>query len=591
MASLESASIPGVTKEAILEFNRQLEVVLGTLTNEAPGDITMNSSTGSGLDMYRRLHVRLDPADMVTSMRWLRTLMSTQPVDSITDLVPAIEKWEDAHRRYSQRKDCSALTEQQKMVSLLGLAPSDLQGHLELNLGRLTSYELLRREMVSFADTKRAFTATDGAVPMEVDALKGAKGPKGKGGKKGESPQGKGGKKEDRECFICSKRGHLARDCWHKDKGKGRGTDGAKLKAQGKKGSKGRQGRAHELEGAEGEAMEDGDYACEAGEPDEEAELGFVGALEGEGSAEGEKDEKEGEDEEKKKDDDEDGTGGDGAHRSSPGAGSSTDKPGAKAKAGSASSTQVGLRVANTSVLNKLQERRRELEENIQKEQDKGDKAEPGEVSKLRLMLDQVRDQIKRAQELQRNRTAGMSARLKADLRAGYNARLAKKKEKSRQRAAAHRQSLRRSQAISRVSRAEALEKRFNVPGKGRKQEEYPLMPEKGSKVAAPPSRREKAMMKGKPEEREHSDDDLDVPKGKGLDGPACEDDPRGSRRQEEKRGPEEGQAQQGDARGKGVGCLSFRSLWQCRFGVCQGAGGSRIGGGRAGRIDAAEGQ
>ena len=503
LASLESASIPGVSKEAVLEFNRQLEVVLGTLTNEAPGDITMNSSTGSGLDMYRRLHVRLDPADMVTSMRWLRTLMSTQPVDSITDLVPAIEKWEDAHRRYSQRKDCSALTEQQKMVSLLGLAPSELQGHLELNLGRLTSYELLRREMVSFADTKRAFTATDGAVPMEVDALKGAKGPKGKG-KKGESHQGKGGKKEDRECFICSKKGHLARDCWHKDKGKGRGTDGAKLKAQGKKGSKGRQGRAHELEGAEGEAMEDGDHAYEAGEPDEEAELGFVGALEGEGSAE---------DEKEKKDDDEEGTGGDGAHRSSPGVGSSTDRPEAKAKAGSASSTQVGLRMANTSVLNKLQERRRELEESLQREQDKGDEAEPGEISKLKLMLDQVRDQIKRAQELQRNRTAGMSARLKADLRAGYNARLAKKKDKSRQRAAAHRQSLRRSQAISRISRAEALEKRFNVPGKGRKQEEYPLMPEKGSKVAAPPSRREKAMMKGNPEEREHSDDDLDVPR------------------------------------------------------------------------------
>ena len=159
-------------------------------------------------------------------------------------------------------------------------------------------------------------------------------------------------------------------------------------------------------------------------------------------------------------------------------------------------------------------------------------------------MLDQVRDQIKRAQELQRNRTAGMSARLKADLRAGYNARLAKKKDKSRQRAAAHRQSLRRSQAISRISRAEALEKRFNVPGKGRKQEEYPLMPEKGGKVAAPPSRREKAMMKGRPEEREHSDDDLDVPKERDWTVPACEDDPRGSRRQEEKRGPKEGQAQ-----------------------------------------------
>ena len=45
-------------------------------------------------------------------------------------------------------------------------------------------------------------------------------------------------------------------------------------------------------------------------------------------------------------------------------------------------------------------------------------------------------------------------------------------------------------------------------------------MPEKSSKVAAPPSRREKAMMKGRPEEREHSDDDLDVQrKGTGQSG------------------------------------------------------------------------
>ena len=78
------------------------------------------------------------------------------------------------------------------MVSLLGLAPAELQGHLELNLGRLTSYELLRREMVSFADTKRAFTATDGAVPMEVDEMKGKKGPKGQRKERSKGPRRKG---------------------------------------------------------------------------------------------------------------------------------------------------------------------------------------------------------------------------------------------------------------------------------------------------------------------------------------------------------------------------------------------------------------
>ena len=175
------------------------------------GDITMNSSTGSGLDMYRRLHVRLDPADMVTSMRWLRSLMSTQPVDSITDLMPAIEKWEDAHRRYSQRKDCAALTEQQRMVSLLGLAPSDLQGHLELNLGRLTSYELLRREMVSFADTKRAFTATDGAVPMEVDGRsEGGQGAQRKRRKERRQPPRKGRQEGGPGVFYMLQKGSLS---------------------------------------------------------------------------------------------------------------------------------------------------------------------------------------------------------------------------------------------------------------------------------------------------------------------------------------------------------------------------------------------
>ena len=57
------------------------------------------------------------------------------------------------------------------------------------------------------------------------------------------------------------------------------------------------------------------------------------------------------------------------------------------------------------------------------------------------------------------------------------------------------------------------MEKRFNVPEKARKQDEYPLIPGAGSKIAAPPSRREKAMMKGKDEDREFSGDELEKPK------------------------------------------------------------------------------
>ena len=110
VAKLSGQLVEGVIPEKVQEFNRQLEVVLGTLTMDTPGDITMNSSPGSGLDMYRRLHGRLDPTDMVTSFRWLRQLMSTRPVTEVGDLIAAVERWEDQHRRYAARRDCTALT-------------------------------------------------------------------------------------------------------------------------------------------------------------------------------------------------------------------------------------------------------------------------------------------------------------------------------------------------------------------------------------------------------------------------------------------------------------------------------------------------
>ena len=249
------------------------------------------------------------------------------------------------------------------MVSLLGLAPAELQGHLELNLGRLTSYELLRREMVSFTETKHAFTATDGAVPMDVDEMKGKKGPKGKG-KKGQKDQG-GKARETRQCFICQRRGHLAQDCWYS----GKGNNPKGTKAQGSKGSgKARKGqatgRAHELEGAEGDAMAEGNgeenYPAE-GEQDQ-AELGFIGVLDSEEEADYGDDEDDGDD----------------APRDTPGS-ESTDpmpKPKRKAKVGTASSTATGLRMADMSLLNKLQETRRELVQKLEEVRAKGD-AEP----------------------------------------------------------------------------------------------------------------------------------------------------------------------------------------------------------------------
>eukprot|EP00439_Symbiodinium_sp_Y106_P005152 s6843_g1.t1 len=99
------------------------------------------------------------------------------------------------------------------MVSLLGLVPAELQSHLELNLPRLNSYDLLRREIVTFAENRRAFTVDDsGAMPMEVDYAN-----KGKG-------QGKG-KKETRKCHRQEGKGEEKKEKKKEGKGKGREED------------------------------------------------------------------------------------------------------------------------------------------------------------------------------------------------------------------------------------------------------------------------------------------------------------------------------------------------------------------------------
>ena len=249
----------------------------------------------------------------------------------------------------------------------------------------------------------------------------------------------------------------------------------------------------------------DGDEHYPAEGDQDEAELGFVGVLDGEDEVDYSGD---GDDE------------GDEADRHTPGSGSTDPMPKPvpkpKAKVGTTSSTAVGLRMADTNILNKLTERRRELEQKLEEERARGAEADPGEISKLSLMISQVEDQIKRAKELKASRNKRVSARLKADLDAGHNPRLAVQKEKSRQRAAKHRAGMRAEQARKRLAREEAVEKRFNVPEKARKQDEYPLIPGAGSKIAAPPSRCEKAMMKGKEEDRESSGDELEKPKERG---------------------------------------------------------------------------
>ena len=141
----------------------------------------------------------------------------------------AIEKLEEKIRRYCSRRDGRGekltIAEDIKMASLEALLPADVEKHVQLNRSRLSTYDVLRSEVVLYAEA----TSTPAKPPTGKDPWSRADDPmdtnsfsKGKGKGKG---NGKDNPHKDLICRICNKKGHIAKDCWYNN-GKGGGAAG-----------------------------------------------------------------------------------------------------------------------------------------------------------------------------------------------------------------------------------------------------------------------------------------------------------------------------------------------------------------------------
>eukprot|EP00971_Amphidinium_carterae_P172341 3416451-Amphidinium_carterae.1 len=113
--------------------------------------------------------------------------------------------------------------------------------HILLNVEKWSTYERLKTEIENI--TRAQIAANSSTSPMDLGAMsQQAKGNKGKGLGRGYGGAGKGvgvgGKSSNPAagvtCHICQKVGHYARDCWHKDKGKGTQQGKGKDKGKGK---------------------------------------------------------------------------------------------------------------------------------------------------------------------------------------------------------------------------------------------------------------------------------------------------------------------------------------------------------------------
>ena len=114
-----------------------------------------------------------------------------------------------------------------KISVVLRECPQKLRDHLLVNSQQFErNYNKLRAIIQAYLNTNKTWIVNDfrETVPMDVEYIGKSKGKgksksKSKGKSKGKSGsnskgKGKGKPSNDKECYVCGKRGHLARDCW-----------------------------------------------------------------------------------------------------------------------------------------------------------------------------------------------------------------------------------------------------------------------------------------------------------------------------------------------------------------------------------------
>ena len=112
------------------------------------------------------------------------------------------------------------LNNELKVATLLRCCPQNLRRHLELTMGKNTTYQGIRDAMTTYEQTTSSWTTTKvlkqvqtynnsvKADPVEVDRIEKWKGKGSKGNANGKGKEPKGKRKQTRECHNCGRVGH-----------------------------------------------------------------------------------------------------------------------------------------------------------------------------------------------------------------------------------------------------------------------------------------------------------------------------------------------------------------------------------------------
>ena len=181
VAQVEAQCDKEITESSLeVDFNDGAELVsaqarqaLISLTEGEALEIVKNTSRGShfGLDATRRLLCKYDPQNPQANSALLKKVL--HPIDKLRE---GLESWENLRRKYKDRGK-KPLEDDICRSCLQQLCPNKLQDHLDLSASRLTSYDQVKSEVLTYLENvETRKEAKSGAVPMDMDSLAKGKG-------------------------------------------------------------------------------------------------------------------------------------------------------------------------------------------------------------------------------------------------------------------------------------------------------------------------------------------------------------------------------------------------------------------------------
>ncbi|CAK0866686.1 unnamed protein product [Prorocentrum cordatum] len=173
--------------------------------------IVRNSPVGEGAECWRKLQKEYNPSEAGNVLAMWTKLTDTK-FDAKEDVMVSISKLDEDMTRYQKMAGEPVSDLIKRGILTKALKDHDeLQKHVFRNSSRLSTYELLRAEVVSALMAERAVQDD----PMEIGALKGGKRPwKGRGkGKDGKGKERPPNPDAEIECNYCHKKGHRSANC------------------------------------------------------------------------------------------------------------------------------------------------------------------------------------------------------------------------------------------------------------------------------------------------------------------------------------------------------------------------------------------